>query len=104
MKIQLNTDKNILGDERFKSHLNTLIKDKFARFSDYITRIEVHLSDENSQRGGEQDKRCLIEARLENKQPVAVSSDAHTIEEAVTDALEKLKTLIGTIDDQMKEH
>jgi hypothetical protein len=45
--IQLNTDKNIAGDERLESYLNTIIKDELSNFSDNITRIEVHLADAN---------------------------------------------------------
>ena len=45
MIIQINTDKNIAGDERLESYLNTIIKDELSHFSDNITRIEVHLAD-----------------------------------------------------------
>lgn len=50
MIIQLNTDKNIAGDEWFERYLNTLIKNEQLHFSDHITSIEVHLADENSQK------------------------------------------------------
>ncbi len=104
MIIQLNTDKNIAGDERLESYLNAIIIDELSNFSDNITRIEVHLSDENSQKKGEGDKRCMIEARLENRQPIAVTSNANTVEAAVNDALEKLKASLETIEGRLKNY
>ena len=104
MTIQLNTDKNISGNEKLESYLNSLIEEELSRFSDHITRIEVHLADENSHKKGENDKRCMLEARLENRQPIAVTSHANTVEQAVSDAIDKLKTSIKTIDDRLKNH
>ena len=103
MIIQLNTDKNIAGDERVESYLNSIIKDGLSNFNN-ITRIEVHLSDENSQKKGENDKRCLLEARIENRKPIAVTSNANTVEAAVNDALEKLKASLETIEGRLKNH
>jgi ribosome-associated translation inhibitor RaiA len=104
LKIQLNTDKNIPGDQRLESYLSSLIQDELSRFSDHITRIEVHLADENSHKNGENDIRCILEARLENKQPIAVTSHADTVEKAVNDALDKLKASIETIYGRLKNY
>jgi hypothetical protein len=73
LKIQLNTDKNITGDERLESYLSSLIENELSRFSDHITRIEIHLADENGPKNGENDKRCALEARIEGRQPIAVT-------------------------------
>lgn len=104
MKIQLNTDKNIPGYERLEGYFSSLIEDELSRFSDHITRIEVHLADENGQKKGMNDKRCTLEARLKNKQPIAVTSHANTVEEVVNDAVEKLKASIETIVGRLKNH
>ena len=66
-KIQLITDKNITGDERIESYLSSIIEDKLSLFRDDITRIEVHLAEENAGNKGEDDKRCMLEARLKNR-------------------------------------
>ncbi|MFT4754498.1 MAG: ribosome-associated translation inhibitor RaiA [Salibacteraceae bacterium] len=94
MTIQFNTDKNISGNEKLETYINSTIADGLDRFSDHITRIEVHLSDENGRKSGEDDQRCMLEARLENRQPIAVTSHANTEEKAVNKALGKLKTLM----------
>lgn len=104
MKIQLNTDKNITGDERLESYLSSLVEDELSRFSDQITRVEIHLADENSQKKGGNDKRCMLEARLENRQPIAVTSHANTVEKALNDALDKLKAAIETINGRLRNN
>jgi ribosome-associated translation inhibitor RaiA len=104
LKIQLNTDKNITGDERLESYLSSLIENELSRFSDHITRIEIHLADENGPKNGENDKRCTLEARIEGRQPIAVTCHADTVEQAVNDALEKLKGMIETIFERLQEH
>ncbi len=103
-KIQLNTDKNISGDERLESYLSSVIEDKLSLFSDHITRVEVHLADENGHHKGEDDKRCMLEARLKNRQPIAVTSHANSVEKAVDDALDKLNASMETIYGRLKNH
>lgn len=96
MEIQLNTDTAIPGNESFKRYLDMLIGEQLSNFSSHITRIEVHLFDENGYSTDEADKRCILEARLKNRQVVAVSSDANTVEQAVSNALEELRSSLET--------
>ncbi|MFT5971253.1 MAG: ribosome-associated translation inhibitor RaiA [Flavobacteriales bacterium] len=105
MIIQLNTDKNIAGDERLETYLNTVIKDKLSHFTDHITRVEVHLTDEKNIKKGSEDKRCMIEARLDNRpQPVAVTGHGSTVEKSLSDALDKIKASMDTIVGRLKSH
>ncbi|WP_228706174.1 hypothetical protein [Marinobacter sp. LV10R520-4] len=68
-----------------------------ARFAGQITRLEVHLSDENSaSKSGIIDKRCLLEARLAGREPVSVSDLELTIEQSVTGAAHKMVSLLGS--------
>ena len=97
MKIQFNTDKTISGSENDTAPFIAQITDELSRFSSHITRIEVHLSDENGNKSGLNDIRCMIEARQEGKQPIAVTNQANTTEEAVSGAIEKLKASLETI-------
>ena len=94
MQIQINTDHNIAGHEALASHVSGLVENCLNRISDHITRVEVHLSDENSNKGGENEKRCVMEARLEGRQPVAVTHQATTIDQSVDGAAHKLFRLI----------
>lgn len=92
MIIQINTDNNIEGDADLEQQITDLVSDGLEHFSEQVTRVEVHLSDENSEnKSGTDDKRCLMEARLAGLQPVSVSDQAATLEQAVDGAIEKLK-------------
>ena len=97
MTIQLNTDKNLSVHDEYGSKLESLLAENLSRFSEYITRLEVHLSDENSSKEGINDKRCLLEARLEGRQPIAVIGLGNTYDLAVNSAIGKLKTSLDTI-------
>ncbi|HEY6625710.1 MAG TPA: HPF/RaiA family ribosome-associated protein [Ignavibacteriaceae bacterium] len=104
MKIQLNTDNNVTGSEELRTSLTSLISDELSRFDDHITRLEVHLSDENGHKSGQNDKRCMIEARLEGMKPIAVTNHADTNERAVTGAVDKLKSSLTTIQGRLKNY
>jgi len=99
MLIQINTDSNIEGDDALAQQVEAVVRNTLDRFSEQITRVEIHLSDENSDKqSGTEDKRCLLEARLAGLQPIAVSHQAATLEQAVDGAAEKLKrTLDSTL-------
>ena len=105
MLIQVNTDSNIEGDNALAQEVETVVRETLDRFSEHITRVEVHLSDENSaDKAGANDKRCLLEARLAGRQPVAVSDQAPTVAQAVAGAADKMKRMmvstLGRLEDQ----
>jgi len=104
MTIQFNTDNNITGSEEHRAPLIALISEELSRFSQHITRLEVHLSDENGHKDGLNDKRCLLEARIEGRQPIAVTNLANTHEQAVEGAVDKLKTSLNTILGRLRNH
>jgi len=91
MHIQINTDSNIEGREELAPHVKGVVEGALSRFSDRITRVEVHLSDQNSDKSGQDDKRCMMEARLESRQPTAVTHQAASLRDAVDGAADKLK-------------
>ena len=104
MIIQINTDKNVEGHERLESYFTDELKRVLSRFEDKVTRLEVHLGDENSEKSGINDKRCLIEARPEKMQPVAVTNYADTTEKAFQGALEKIKRVLDTTYEKQKQY
>jgi len=64
MQIQFNTDKNVSGSEGLIASSTSLISEELRRYSQQITRVEVHFSDEDGNKDGLNDKRCMVEARL----------------------------------------
>ena len=62
MQIQINMDHNIDGREALADQVRGVVQTALNRVSDHITRVEVHLSDGNGEKRGENDKRCVMEA------------------------------------------
>jgi hypothetical protein len=104
MTIQLNADKHLNIHELFAEKLDDLLNKELSRFSEHITRLEVHFSDENGDKKGQDDKRCMLEARLEGKQPIAVTAEAHTYEQSLKAATDKLKSSLDTIIGRSRNH
>lgn len=104
MTIQINTDKTLTGEKRSIDFFTSQIAEALQRFESHITRIEVHLKDENGKKDGFNNVSCLIEARLEGRQPIAITNQANTIGLAVSGAIDKIKTAIETILGRIQKH
>ncbi|MGD9841496.1 MAG: HPF/RaiA family ribosome-associated protein [Steroidobacteraceae bacterium] len=104
MLIQINTDHNLQGHEPLNERVHDIVVGALNRFRERITRVEVHLSDENGGKTGQLDKRCMIEARLEGRNPVAVTHHAATISQAIDGATDKLTVLIDKILGKLHNH
>lgn len=105
MKVQVNTDHNIEGSEALTEHVTSEVESTLDRFRERITRIEVHLSDESSSaKHRENDKRCVVEARLNGMQPISVSDDASAVELALTGALEKMERTLTRTLEKLDDH
>jgi ribosome-associated translation inhibitor RaiA len=96
MQIQTNTDHNIEGREALATHVSGVVEHALSHLSNHITRVEVHLSDENAAKGGQDDKRCVMEARLEGHQPIAVTHHAASLHQSIDGAAHKLTRLIDS--------
>ncbi|MBK5207830.1 MAG: HPF/RaiA family ribosome-associated protein [Polaromonas sp.] len=96
MQVQVNTDKNVEGGERLTEYVKTAINAKLHRFGSQITRVEAHLSDENSQKSHSDGKKCVLEARPAGMQPVVVTHLAATLDQAISGAAEKLERVLDS--------
>ena len=90
VKIQINTDHSVKVHESESVQVLQIVEGALSRFEEHITRVEMHLSDENASKGGPNDKRCLLEARLKGRKPQAVSHLAGSLILAVEGAADKL--------------
>lgn len=104
MQIQLNASNGIENKESLDRWADTELRQQLARFAEDVTRVEVHLSDENHAAAGEKDKRCLIEARLAHLQPIAVTHHAATVDDAFRGATDKLKRALDSALGRMNNH
>lgn len=95
MKIQVNTDRTITGDESLEERTREILERILSRFGEQITRIEVHLREEKSTEHRElMEAHCMLEVRLAGQQPVAVNDEAPTVDQAVTGAARKMVGLL----------
>ena len=104
MHVQVNSN-HIPGSVELHECVGTTVEDRLERFDDFLTRIEVHISDENAQKAGADDKRCQIEARPKGHQAVSVTHKAESMQLAVDGAAEKmhhaLEHLMGKLDSRV---
>ncbi|MBA3847477.1 MAG: HPF/RaiA family ribosome-associated protein [Planctomycetes bacterium] len=96
MQILVNTDSTVQGGDHLSERYHARVEQAIARFSDRITRVEVHLGDDNKAKGGSDDKHCTIEARIAGMQPLAVSAEGGSLDQAVDGAADKLHRAIDS--------
>ncbi len=97
MLIQVQTDRNIESHEGLIERVEASVRDALERYADRVTRVQVHFGDENSdKKAGDKDKRCTIEVRLANIDPLAATEHAPTVEQALDGAIEKLVSAAET--------
>jgi ribosome-associated translation inhibitor RaiA len=104
MQILINTDNHIDSGPNLKELVESVVQGTLERFGDRVTRVEVRFTDQNSAAKESQgDKRCVLEARLAGLDPIVVSQDGDTLEQALDGATETLeKTLdrrLGKLED-----
>src|SRR5580698_4395052 len=97
MLIQINSDRNITMHAKLSGQIEADLHRILNRYEDQITRIEVHLSDENGdKKTGPNDKRCVIEARPRHYPSVTVTNTASDVQVAASGAADKMFRLLGT--------
>ena len=105
MLVQFNSDHNITGSATLAEQSETSVRGALGGFAEQITRVEIHVSDENGARkGGVNDKSCRIEARLTGRQPIAVHAVADTVAKSVDGAADKLRHAVETIVGRDNQH
>ncbi|MCW1926387.1 HPF/RaiA family ribosome-associated protein [Luteolibacter arcticus] len=94
MMVQVNTDRHIHGSLELQEDVASIVEATLTNHASRTTRVEVHLSDQNSEKGGDADVRCAIEARLEGFQPLGVHHDAAALSDAVQGAADRLERML----------
>jgi len=98
MQIQVHADSSVKAGQHVAGAAEAAVEGAVQRWARRIPRVEVHLSDVNRHKGGADDKRCVMEARLGGLEPVAVTHTAATLMDAIDGAAAKLhKSLQSTL-------
>lgn len=107
MQIQVNVDKHVANRESLIPRVESAVAEGLVRFAEKLTRVEVHLRDESAGRSTGSDQRCMLEARPAGQDPVAVVNLAVSMDEAVSGAVAKLRSVLtsefGRIHDRRTE-
>ena len=104
MQVQVNTDRQIQGGESLARWVEQETLTRLARFREYLTRVEVFLSDENAGKAGASDKRCRMEARPAGRPPVTVTATADKVADAFIATADKLVRALETDIGRGKNH
>ncbi len=78
-------------DQRIRDTLTQTL----GHLADRLTRLEVHLGDENAAKQGPNDKRCLVEARPKGLDPIVVETFGSDYYDTVGEAAGKLRRALG---------
>ena len=90
MQFQFNSDSSVMGTENVAERIEAMMREKFARFEDRLTRLEVHVSAENGHKHGFDDKACTNEARPRRGKPIAVTEHGAKVDAAARKAAQTM--------------
>ncbi len=95
MQVILHNDDVLHGFESAQEYTEEVLRKAIKGHRwDQLSRIEVWVADENSSKGGPDDKRCSMEAHPRGKKPVGVRNHAPDIAHAISGAAEKLARVL----------
>lgn len=94
LQIIINSDNYINLNEDKIEALSQIVGDRLGRFKERLTRVVAHIADENAGKGGQDDIRCMLEARPEGMDTLNVTAHASDVNAAVRAACDKLERLL----------
>jgi hypothetical protein len=104
MQILVSTDNHVAGREGLARRVEATVGAALSRFGEHVTRVEAHLGDESAGRSAGGDMRCVLEARVGGRGPVAVTNHADTLDEAYRGAADKLRRALESELGRLEDH
>ena len=106
MQINVNTDNTITKHQGLDEHVESVVHSSIGRFGEQVTRVDVHLSNENKEKKADGGQYCMMEARVAGYAPVVVNEHAADLHQAVQNAGSKLAraldSALGRLQDKNK--
>ena len=106
MQINVNTDRTITNHQGLDEHVESVVRGSIDRFGDHITSVEVHLSNENREKGADGGNSCMMEARVRGYQPIVVHEHSEDLRQSIKNAGGKLAraldSALGRLQDKNK--
>jgi ribosome-associated translation inhibitor RaiA len=105
MQIQVTTDNHIHGSADLNALVEAAVTGALGRFEGKVTRVEVHLTDENSStKAGGNDKKCVMEVRIAGMQPLVVTHAAPDVQLSIDGAADRLEKLLDRTLSKLDHH
>jgi len=93
------------ASDALNAHIEAELEHAIGRFSDRITRVEVHVRDQNGpNKSGPRDKRCLIEVRPAHADPIVVEHEGEDYHLVASEAAHKLERVVRKHFEKRSEH
>lgn len=96
MEININTDNTIDRHQGLDERVRESVESSIGRFGDHVRRVDVHLSNENSQKHEDGSNYCMMEARVSGYAPVVVHAHAENLHLSISNASGKLKRALDS--------
>ncbi len=104
MQFQFNSDSSVMGTENVAERIENAVRHKLARFENRLTRLEVHVRDDNARKGGDDDKACMIEARPRGDKPIGVTEHAGDVDTAARKAANTMAQRLERVLGKQEKH
>jgi ribosome-associated translation inhibitor RaiA len=106
MEININTDNTIDRHQGLDERVREAVESSIGRFGEQVRRVDVHLSNENSEKHEDGSNYCMMEARVSGYAPVVVHAHAENLHLSISNASSKLKraldSALGRLSDKAK--
>jgi ribosome-associated translation inhibitor RaiA len=95
LTVIVNSDNQVDVTDEVRAHVEETILRRLGRFEGRLTRIVAHVGDVNSrQKGGDDDIRCMLEARPEGMDSINVTHHGADLNDALSGATKKLTRVL----------
>ena len=100
MILQINAS-DVQSSDALRSHVTQAVEGALRHLADRVTRVEVHLRDDNAGKSSAFDKRVTMEARLAGHQPLVVEHATDDLYKSISEAAGKLGRAVQTKFDRL---
>lgn len=94
MQVLVNANNSVELKQKTIEWAQDEVENVLERFSNHLTRVELHLNDTNAGKEGDNDKYCSVEAHVPGRSPLAVTHKAESFDQALAGALEKMDRML----------
>lgn len=88
--------KDLERTDAIEQHAHDAANKQLGRFAGRLTRVEIHISDENAHKSGPDDKKVLIEARPKGFDPLVVDDTGSDLYKTIDSAAAKMHRVLET--------